>query len=92
LNTGPEKQNDAGINDIIEAIGDECGHVYDSEENGAKLDQLIADAQEFSDVDPKGWQELLKATKQDLVQAEDDAEAITDILKSALTKAATELM
>jgi hypothetical protein len=87
-----EKKRDASFEEIIEAIQNECSHVYDDPENGERLDQLLSDADEFGDVDPKGWQELLKTTKQLLVKAEDDTDAVEAILRKALSKATAELM
>jgi hypothetical protein len=76
---------------IISVIKDQCVHVYGDPENGVKLDQLISDAQEFYNVNPKGWQKLLQETKQNL-SLEDESQIIEDILRKALTVATTELM
>ncbi|MBX4188176.1 MAG: hypothetical protein KW793_03525 [Candidatus Doudnabacteria bacterium] len=91
LDNGPEKKKDAGITEQIEKIRNECSHVYAEPENGNKLDQLIKTVNESYEVDPKGFLELLKSTKQELVNAEDDTQAIEDILRESSNKAA-ELM
>lgn len=92
LDNGAEKKRDVGIGETIESIKNECAHVYDEPENGEKLDELISKAEEYYEVDPKGWQELMTTTKKKLVGAEDDTLAVENILKEALSTASAELI
>jgi len=72
-------------------VENECAHVYDDPDNGDMLDQLLADAKEFYDVDSSGWEALLRKTRQALSR-EDEPEKIKDILRAASTQATSELM
>jgi hypothetical protein len=87
LENGVEQNTPPEVKEIIEAIYAECSHVNDYPANGAMLDQLIENAKESSDANPQGWQELLKSTKQKLLNAdEDDEKGIEDILRAAISE------
>lgn len=77
------------LENAISVIQSECSFVYDEPDAGAKLDQLIRDAREFYEVDPKGWESLLNDTRQQLLK--DDESKPEDALRAAITKG-TELM
>ncbi len=73
------------LKDEITAIKNQCAHVYGEPENGEKLNQLIADAQEFYSANEEGWDQLLNDTRKALASEEDSA-AIEDILRSAISE------
>ncbi len=75
----------------IALIKNNCEHVYSDPDNGEMLNQLFADAEEFYSVDPAGWDQLLKRTKDKLLK-EDEGDRIRDILEESLTEATSELM
>jgi len=80
------------LKEATEKMKSECSHVYEDPDNGDKLDQLLADAEEFYDVNEAGWQKLLNDTKFNLIKAGDDPEKIEDILRAAISEGASELM
>jgi len=86
-----ESPNSEPIENEIQAIKNECAHVYDDLDNAEMLDQLIKDAREFFEVNPSGWETLLSTTKKQLREVE-EPEKIEDILRAALTEGTTELM
>jgi hypothetical protein len=88
LTNATERKENPDLADIIQTLRtDSFAHVYADAVNEEMLNQLIKDANEFSDPETVGkWKQLLTETSTSLM-AEEDADVIKIILREALTEA-----